>query len=128
MRLPRKKWPRWPATLRKNPTETAFSISSTSSPQSSPPNGLRSFLNKLFDIFEGILRSLFQGGHWNTVEHVLGLLSEAEGIRQDLTEAHKQKLRACFDQLGSQDLVTLIQQYLNTADKPRTEGLGRCCS
>ena len=80
-------------------------------------------LNKLFDIFEGILRSLFQGGHWNTVEHVLGLLSEAEGIREDLTEAHKQKLRGMFDQLGSQDLVTLIQQYLNTADKPRTEGL-----
>ena len=37
-----RKWPRWPATLRKNPTETAFCTSSTSSPQSSPPNGLRS--------------------------------------------------------------------------------------
>jgi len=80
-------------------------------------------LNKLFEIFEGILRSLFQGGHWTTVEHVLGLLSEAEAIRPDLTEAHKQKLRGMFDQLGSQDLVSLIQQYLNTADKPRTEGL-----
>jgi hypothetical protein len=80
-------------------------------------------LNKLFDIFEGILRSLFQGGHWNIVEHVLGLLSEAEGIRPDLTEAHRNKLRGMFDQLGSQDLVTLLQHYLNTADKPRTDGL-----
>jgi HEAT repeat protein len=80
-------------------------------------------LNKLFDIFEGILRSLFQGGHWRIVEHVLGLLSEGEAIRPDLTEAHKQKLRGMFDQLGSQELITLIQQYLNTADKPRTDGL-----
>jgi hypothetical protein len=80
-------------------------------------------LNKLFEIFEGILRSLFQGGHWNVVEHVLGLLAEAEAIRQDLTEVHKQKLRNMFDQLGSQELVTMIQQYLNTAEKPRTDGL-----
>ena len=80
-------------------------------------------LNKLFEIFEGILRSLFQGGHWHVVEHVLGLLSEAEAIRPDLTDAHRQKLRWMLDQLGSQELVTLIQQYLNTTDKPRTDGL-----
>jgi HEAT repeat protein len=80
-------------------------------------------LDKLFNIFEGILRSLFQGGHWHTVEHVLGLLSEGEAIRPDLTDAHKQKLRNMLDQLGSQELITLIQQYLNTADKPRTDGL-----
>ena len=80
-------------------------------------------LNKLFDIFDGILRSLFQGGHWTIVEHVLGLLSEAEAVRPDLTEAHKKKLQSMFDQLGSQELVTLIQQYLNTTEKPRTEGL-----
>ncbi|HEY7128679.1 MAG TPA: HEAT repeat domain-containing protein [Nitrospira sp.] len=80
-------------------------------------------LNKLFNIFEGILRSLFQGGHWHIVEHVLGLLSEGEAIRPDLTDAHKQKLRNILDQLGSQELITLIQQYLNTADKPRTDGL-----
>ncbi len=80
-------------------------------------------LNKLFEIFEGILRSLFQGGHWHIVEHVLGLLSEVEAIRPDLTEAHKQKLRWILDQLGSQELITTIQQYLNTTDKPRTDGL-----
>ena len=81
-------------------------------------------LSKLFDIFDGILKSLFQGGHWPIVEHVLGLLTEAEAIRPDLTEAHKKKLQNMFDQLGSPELVTLIQQYLNTADKPRTEGFG----
>lgn len=80
-------------------------------------------LNKLFEIYEGILRSLFQGGHWNIVEHVLGLLSEAEAVRPDLTESHKQKLQGMFDQLGSHELITLMQQYFNTAEKPRTEGL-----
>lgn len=80
-------------------------------------------LNKLFEIYEGILRSLFQGGHWNIVEHVLGLLSEAEAVRPDLTETHKQKLQGMFDQLGSHELITLMQQYFNTAEKPRTEGL-----
>jgi hypothetical protein len=80
-------------------------------------------LNKLFDVFDGILRSLFQGGHWAIVEHVLGLLSEAEAVRPDLTDAHKTKLQSMLDQLGSQELITLIQQYLNTTDKPRTDGL-----
>jgi len=81
-------------------------------------------LSKLFDIFDGILKSLFQGGHWSIVEHVLGLLTEAEAIRPDLTEAHKNKLQNMFNQLGSPELVTIIQQYLNTAEKPRTEGFG----
>jgi HEAT repeat protein len=80
-------------------------------------------LNKLFEIYEGILKSLFQGGHWTVVEHVLGLLSEAEAVRPDLNDAHKNKLQSMFDQLGSPELVALIQQYLKTADKPRTEGL-----
>lgn len=79
-------------------------------------------LNKLFDIYEGILKSLFQGGHWSIVEHVLGLLSEAEAVRPDLTDEHKKKLQNMFDQVSSPELMTLIQQYLNTADKPRTEG------
>ncbi|HET7438386.1 MAG TPA: hypothetical protein VFJ56_02730, partial [Nitrospira sp.] len=79
-------------------------------------------LNKLFDIYEGILKSLFQGGHWSIVEHVLGLLSEAEAVRPDLTDEHKKKLQNMFDQVSSHELITLIQQYLNTADKPRTEG------
>jgi HEAT repeat protein len=80
-------------------------------------------LDKLFDIYEGILCSLFKGGHWRVVEHVLGLLSEAEAVRPDLTEAHKNKLRGMFDQLGSHELIALMQHYLNTTEKARTEGL-----
>jgi HEAT repeat protein len=80
-------------------------------------------LNRLFEIYEGILRSLFQGGHWHIVEHVLGLLSEADAVRPDLTDTHKTKLQGMFDQLGSHELIVLMQHYLNTTEKPRTEGL-----
>lgn len=80
-------------------------------------------LNRLFDIFQGVLKSLIQGGHWSTAEHVLGLLSNAETIRPDLLDGHKAKLRALFDQLASPEFITSIQQYLNTADQPRTDGL-----
>lgn len=80
-------------------------------------------LNKLFEVYEGILTALIQGGHWTVVEHVLGLLTEAEAIRPDLTDAHKQRVRQIFEQLGSPELMALIKQYLNTADKPRTDGL-----
>lgn len=80
-------------------------------------------LNRLFEIYEGILKALIQGGHWMIVEQVLGTLSEAESIRPDLTDAHKQRLRGLFEQLSSPEQIALIKQYLNTAEKPRTEGL-----
>lgn len=80
-------------------------------------------LNKLFQVYADILKSLIQTGHWSTAEHVLELLTEAEAIRPDLTEEQKTTLRGIFDQLGSPEIVTLMQQYLNTADHPRTDGL-----
>ena len=80
-------------------------------------------LNKLFQVYADILKSLVQTGHWSTAEHVLGLLTEAEAIRPDLTEEQKTTLRGIFDQLGSPEIVTLMQQYLNTADHPRTDRL-----
>ncbi len=80
-------------------------------------------LDKLFEIYEGILKALIQGGHWPVIEHVLGLLSEAEAIRPDLTDAHKERLRHIFEQLGSAELIASIKQYLNTANAPRTDGL-----
>lgn len=80
-------------------------------------------LSKLIEIFEGVLKSLIQGGHWSIAEHVLGLLSEAEAVRPDLTEEHKNKLRTLFDQLGGPEFMSLIQEYLNTSDHPRTDGL-----
>ena len=80
-------------------------------------------LNKLFEIYGGILKSLVQVGHWSTMEHTLGLLSEAEAVRPDLTEEHKKTIHNLFEQLGSPEIVGWIETYLNTADMPRTDGL-----
>lgn len=80
-------------------------------------------LGKLLDIYENILKSLFQDGHWMTAEHVLGLLYEAEAIREDLTEAHKDTIRRIFEQIGSHEFLELIEHYLNTSESPRTDGL-----
>ena len=80
-------------------------------------------LNKLFEIYGVILTSLLQGGHWSTTEHVLGLLSEADAVRPDLTEEHKKTVQRLFDQLGSPETVNLIGTYLNTTDIPRIDGL-----
>jgi HEAT repeat protein len=80
-------------------------------------------LNKLFEIYDGILKSLIQGGHWSTTEDVLKLLSDVEAVRSDLTEAHKKTIQNLFEQLGSREIVDLIEKYLNAADMPRTDGL-----
>ncbi len=80
-------------------------------------------LDKLFEIYDGMLKSLIQGGHWSTTEHVLGFLSEADAVRSDLTEGHKQKIQHLFDQLSSPEIVDLIETYLNTAATPHTDGL-----
>lgn len=80
-------------------------------------------LGKLLDIYESVLKSLVREGHWTHVEHVLIMLFEAETIRPDLIDEHRQKLRAIFKQLGSHEYLGLVQEYLNTADMPRTDGL-----
>ena len=68
-------------------------------------------LSKLFEIYDGMLKSLIQGGHWSTTEHVLALLSGAEAIRSDLTEGHKQKIQHLFEQLGTPEIVDLIESF-----------------
>lgn len=80
-------------------------------------------LDKLFDIYDSMLKSLIQEGHWTVMEHVLELLSKADIIRLDLTEGHKQKIQLLFEQLGSPEIVAMIEKYLNTAEQPRTDGL-----
>jgi hypothetical protein len=80
-------------------------------------------LNKLFEIYDGILKSLIQEGHWSTTEHVLELLSKADVFRPDLTEKHKQKIQRLFERLGTTEIVTMIEKFLNMTDRPRTDGL-----
>jgi HEAT repeat protein len=80
-------------------------------------------LSKLLDVYNGILKSLIQGGHWSTTEHVLILLSDAEAIRPDFTDEHKSKIHQIFEQLGSPETADMIEKYLNKTDAPRTDGL-----
>jgi len=80
-------------------------------------------LDKIIDVYDVILKSLIQGGHWSSTEHVLMLLSDAEAIRPELTDEQKQKIHEIFEQLGSADIVNTIEGYLNRTEKPRTDGL-----
>ena len=80
-------------------------------------------LNKLFEIYDSMLKSLIQEGHWATTEHVLELLSKADTIRPDLTEEHKQKIQQLFERLGNPERVAMIEKFLNAAEHPRTDGL-----
>lgn len=80
-------------------------------------------LSKLFEVYDGMVKSLIQEGRWSTTEHVLELLSEVDAVRPDLTAEHKQKLQHLFEQLSTTETLGLIEKYLNTADMPRTDGL-----
>ena len=80
-------------------------------------------LGKLFDLYDGILKSLIQGGHWSSIEHVLMLLSDAKTIREDLTDEHIARIDGIFQCLGSQETADLIEAYLNKTTNPRTDGL-----
>ncbi|HSN04116.1 MAG TPA: HEAT repeat domain-containing protein, partial [Nitrospira sp.] len=80
-------------------------------------------LLKVLDIYDGILTSLVQGGHWHLTEQVLTLLSDAEAMRPDLTPEHKEKIRTMLERIGQPERVSLIERYLNTAEEPVLEGL-----
>lgn len=80
-------------------------------------------LDKLFEVYDSILKSLIQDGHWATAEHVLELLSKADAFRSDLTAAHKQKIRHLFEQLGTHEIIALIEKFLNIAEHPHIDGL-----
>jgi hypothetical protein len=80
-------------------------------------------LSKVLDIYDGVLISLFQGGHWTLAEQVLSLLGDAEAMRQDLTPEHREKIGAILERIGQPEHVKLIERYLNTTDDPSLDGL-----
>lgn len=80
-------------------------------------------LSKILDVYNGILKSLIQDGDWSSAEHLLMLLYDAETIRPDLTDDHKNKILQIFVQLGSPEMISMIEKYMNRTDKPRTDGL-----
>lgn len=80
-------------------------------------------LSKILDVYNGILKSLIQDGDWSSTEHILMMLSDAETIRPDLADDHKNKIQQILEQLGSPEVVSMIEKYMNRTDKPRTDGL-----
>lgn len=81
-------------------------------------------LNKLFEVYEGVVESLLRQGQWVVLEHVLCLLFETDAVRPDLAEEPKRKLNALFEKLGTPERIKLIEQYLTKTETPNTEGLG----
>lgn len=80
-------------------------------------------LSKVLDIYDGVLISLFQGGHWRLAEQVLSLLGDADAMRQDLTPEHREKINVLLEQIGKPERVNLIERYLNTTEEPSVDGL-----
>ena len=80
-------------------------------------------LSKQFDLWNDVLGSTISQGQWKLLENVLTLLHEAGEVRPDLTDRHRQQLKALFEGLGHPDRIKMIETYLNGTQKANTEGL-----
>lgn len=78
---------------------------------------------KLLDIYENVLKSLLEGGHWSMAEQVLSLLVDAEAIRPDLTLEQRQRVERILDRMGSTEIITLIEHHLNKTGSPQIDEL-----
>jgi len=78
---------------------------------------------KLLDIYENVLKSLLEGGHWTMAEQVLSLLVDAEAIRPDLTLEQRQRVDRILDRMGSTEIITLIEHHLNKTGSPQVDEL-----
>lgn len=82
-----------------------------------------SLVTKLLDIYENILKSLLEGGHWSMAEQVFSLLVDAEAIRPDLTQEQHQRVDHILERMGSTEIITLIEHYLNKTGTTQIEEL-----
>jgi hypothetical protein len=80
-------------------------------------------LSKQFELWNDVLGSLTSQGQWKLLENVLTLLHEAQEVRPDLTDQHRQQLSGLFENLGHPDRIKMIESYLNGSPKANTEGL-----
>jgi hypothetical protein len=78
---------------------------------------------KLLDIYENVLKSLLEGGHWSMAEQVLSLLVDAEAIRPDLTLEQREQVDRILDRMGSTEIITLIEHHLNKTGSPQIDDL-----
>ncbi|TLY18319.1 MAG: hypothetical protein E6K69_00445 [Nitrospirae bacterium] len=80
-------------------------------------------LASLVDVFGEILETLAKYGNWPMINHVAGLLEEAQELCPDLPEEHKKKLSRLFDSLGRPEQIKAIEAVLNKDPNVKTEGL-----
>ena len=80
-------------------------------------------LTKLFDVWDHVLDVLIRAGQWTLIETVLTMLQEAETVRPDLSESHKQQVAGLFDGLSRPERLKGIGIHLNRTPHAKTEGL-----
>ncbi|MCA1957801.1 MAG: hypothetical protein LDL14_04635 [Nitrospira sp.] len=80
-------------------------------------------LTKLFDVWGDIIDLLLREGKWTVLEHVVSLLHEADAVRPDLGEEHKQQVRALLDRFGRPGRIKAVETYLNQHPDGSTAGL-----
>ncbi len=80
-------------------------------------------LTKLFDVWDHVLDVLIRAGQWTLIETVLTMLQEAETVRPDLSESHKQQVAGLFDGLSRPERLKGVGIHLNRTPHAKTEGL-----
>ena len=83
-------WHRSPTRAARDPTTYILDIlTAVLASEPSPA------LTKLFDVWDNVLDVLIRGGEWTQLETVLTMLPEAETVRPDLADSHKQRSPGC---------------------------------
>lgn len=100
---------------------TAYILDILSAVLASEPSPL--LLTKLFDVWDQVVEALIRAGQWTLLETVLTMLQEAETVRPDLAESHKQQVAGLFDSLGRPERLKAIGVHLNRNAQASTEGL-----
>jgi hypothetical protein len=80
-------------------------------------------LTKLFEVWDGVLDTLLRNGQWTVLETVLALLQDAEAVRPDLSDSHKQQVAGLFEGLARPERLKAIGLYLNRTSHAKAEGL-----
>lgn len=85
-------------------------------------------LTKLLNLWGDMIDLLFHQGQWTVLEQVVSLLHEAEALRPDLSEEHKQLVRAHLNGLGRPARLKAMEAYLNDHPDHPTTGLSTILS
>jgi hypothetical protein len=80
-------------------------------------------LTKLLNLWGDMIDLLFHQGQWTVLEQVVSLLHEAEALRPDLSEEHKQLVRAHLNGWGRPARLKAMEAYLNDHPDQPTTGL-----